>query len=260
MRGKPALKACMPSDPPDRLKHDAIVNAVFELRFDLPANSVAEVVYGRLADAASWKAFQSRRLPEADIPAVIRRVDPNFRFQPAFSLVDKDNKVEVRIGPNAFIYSRLAPYPGWATFGPEIAGAIDALFIAAPGLTANRLGFRYVNALRSDLHGVNGIDELKINMQVGGEPLTKSFLLNYGVPGFDKTSVVVRIATADLAQGSPPPNSTIIADIDVFTDDGFQSRDKDEIKAWVETAHACEKRKFFALLKEEIIARLRDDK
>jgi uncharacterized protein (TIGR04255 family) len=244
---------------PEKLKHDAIVDAVFEVRFELPPRTVPEIIYGRLSDVPEWKDLLPRRLPEADIPAFIRRLEPSFRNQPAFALSSKEGRKTVRIGPNMFAYSRLAPYPGWSEFGPEIEKAVDALFNAAPEIKVTRLGFRYINALRSDLHGVSGIEQFNATLKLSNEPLTTSFNLNYSLPAFDDTTVSIRVATVDLAQGNIPENTTMIADIDIYTREGFETHDKDAIKKWVDQAHTCEKAKFFGMLKEEIITKLRAD-
>ena len=67
---------------PNKLKHDAILEANFEIRFDADPSSVAEIFLGRVADAGEWRGFTQRRLPMADIPAPVRRADPSLRFQP----------------------------------------------------------------------------------------------------------------------------------------------------------------------------------
>ena len=157
------------------------MEATFEVRFDADPSSVAEVLFGRLADTDEWREFVQRRLPTADIPAALRRVDPNLRFQPAIDLTHPDGTKIVTVGPQVLGYSRRTPYPGWETFGVEITRAIEVLFKAVPRIAVTRLGLRYINALRSDLHGIDGVEKLNLNIVVDKVALTRNLNLNYHV-------------------------------------------------------------------------------
>jgi hypothetical protein len=58
---------------PAKLKDDAIVEAVLEVRFDM--TTIPEVVLGRLADCPSWKGFEQGRMPTYEIQAILRQAD-----------------------------------------------------------------------------------------------------------------------------------------------------------------------------------------
>jgi uncharacterized protein (TIGR04255 family) len=245
---------------PKKLKHDAIVEATFEVRFDSEISSVAEVLLGRLADNPTWNGFTQRRLPAADIPAGLRRVDPNLRYQAAIELVSPTSDRRVGIGPQNLSFSRVAPYPGWdEKFGAEVEEVADILFRIVPKISVTRLGLRYVNALRSDLHGITGIESLDLKISLGAEALTQKLNVNYSVQVSADTLCTVRIASVDLAQGGIPENTTVIADLDVYTDDGYQTSDSTKVKAWCAAAHRAEKLNFFRLLTSETIKHLRSD-
>ena len=175
-------------DLPNKLKHDAIVEAVFDVRFEAEPSLVAEVLFGRFADTPEWSSFIQRRLPTADIPAAMRRADPNLRFLPAIELVHPEGRQIVRV-TELLTYARRAPYLGWdATFGKEIERVVDVLFKVVPQIAVTRLGLRYINALRSDLHGISGFEKLNLNITVDGETLTRRLNLNYTVPVLDDLS------------------------------------------------------------------------
>jgi uncharacterized protein (TIGR04255 family) len=124
----------LPDDVPNKLKDDAIIEALLEVRFDLPSSVLPELFFGRLAE--TWNTFTQQRLPSADFPSVMRRFDPNLRFQPSIELQDPTGKRRVRIGPYSFSYHHYAPYPGWdSSFGPELNEAVDALFKWVPRST-----------------------------------------------------------------------------------------------------------------------------
>src|SRR2546426_10312114 len=103
---------------PRKLKNDALVEALLEIRFDTP--TIPEVLLGRLADHAAWKGFQQRRLPIAEIPAAIRQTDRNLRYSPLFELADPERNRLVRIGEHVLSYNQLRPYVGWTVFSAEL--------------------------------------------------------------------------------------------------------------------------------------------
>jgi uncharacterized protein (TIGR04255 family) len=246
-------------DLPNKLKHDAIVEAVFDIRFEPESSLVPEIFFGRLADTSEWKGFTQRRLPSADIPAVMRRADPNLRYQPALELVDLENKKVVQMGPYSLVLVRRAPYPGWTeSFGAEVGRTIDRLFEVAPGIPVVRLGLRYVNALRSDIHGIAGIESLNLTVLVDEASLTRRLNLNYHVSVSDDSTCTVRVATTDFASGGIPENTTAIIDVDVYTTDNYRTSDATAVKDWTERAHIAEKKNFFRLLKRETINALRE--
>src|SRR5262249_25653635 len=146
-------------------------------------------------------------------------------------------------------YNRRAPYPGWDEgFSTEIVEVVDVVFKIISKISVCRLGLRYINALRSDLHGIKGVDDLNLRIVAGTEALTSKLNLNYTVPVSEDSSCTVRIATRDLAQGMIPENTTVIADVDVYTNEPYDTSEVSVVHAWVQSAHEAEKSNFFRLL------------
>jgi uncharacterized protein (TIGR04255 family) len=241
---------------PKKLKHDAIVEAIFEMRFD--TSTIPEIIFGRLADFAAWKDFSQQRLPAYEIPAPMRQADPNLRYVPVFELKDEAGHRAVRIGAYVLSYHQLAPYTGWAAFKPELAKAIEGLFATTNDLTIRRLGFRYLNALRGDVHGINAISDLDVTIGVASEALTESVNLNFITTLQNKGQCAVRIATVDLAQGALPPGTSVVVDVDVSTTETFRTKLETDVKSWLEFAHGQEKEQFFRLLTRASIDSLRE--
>jgi len=241
---------------PAKLKHDAIVEAILEIRFD--TTTIPEILFGKLADYAPWKGFGQRPMPASAVPAPIRQADPNLRFQPIFELLGSDGHLAVRIGPQVLSYHRMPPYVGWQRFQAELSEEIDGLFEKANDLTVRRLGFRYLNALRPDLHGIRSISDLDLTVEIEGEKLAGNVNVNFTTQISDNTQCTVRIATTEFVQGVLPPNTSVVADVDVFTKEGFNTKDETEVKRWVELAHTKEKENFFRLLTDETIEALKE--
>ena len=245
-----------PKTIPEKLKRDAIVEAIFEMRFD--TKTIPEVLFGRLADFAAWKGFSQQQLPAYQIPAPMRSVDPNLRYAPVFELKDPADQRSVRIGAYVLSYHQKAPYTGWAAFKPELLQAIEVLFAKSEDLTIRRLGFRYLNALRADAHGIRAVSDLDLKVIVADDALTGNLNLNFTTDLGAKAQCTLRIATADFTQGALPPNTSMVVDVDVFTTEAFKTRSEAEVKEWLEFAHTHEKEQFFRLLPTSTIDALKE--
>lgn len=239
---------------PEKLKHDAIVEALFEVRFSM--STIPEVFFGRIAEYETWKSFKQSQLPFYQIPAVMRQADPNLRYQPLFALTEEGQQRAVRIGPQAIVYSRGMPYVGWKVFKLELEQVIAAIFMKADDLKIERLGLRYLNALRHDLHGIRSISDLDLKLEIAGECIEESVNINTTTDGASDTACTLRIATTDVIQGNLPPGTSVYVDVDVFTKEGFTTSDQDFVKDWIGRAHTKEKAHFFRLLKESTISSL----
>jgi len=242
---------------PKKLKRDAIVEALLEVRFESAA--VPEVFYGRIADHPAWGKFGQRRLPTADIPTVIRDADANLRFQPVFELVEVGGNRVVKIGPRVISLHILAPYLGWTKFKPQLDEMIELLFSKASPLTVKRLGMRYLNALTKQDHGITQVGDLDLRITVAESNLGKALNLNFTREMQDNILCTVRIATPDFISGPVPSGASTLIDVDVYTPDRFTTSESGAAKQWVAEAHEIEKAAFFQLLTKETIEQLREE-
>jgi len=135
---------------------------------------------------------------------------------------------------------------------------IERLFEKTEKLIVRRLGFRYINALRTDVHGIKSILDLDFIVTAAGERLPGNVNVNFTKALSDDTQCTVRIATADFIQGSIPPTTTVVIDVDVFTKESFRTKDVANVKQWIEQAHTQEKEHFFRLLTNETIDALEE--
>lgn len=245
------------SHVPKKLKHDAIVEALLEVRFETKTSP--EFLLVRLSELQQWRTFNQSRLPAYSIPETIRNVDPNFRYQPIFELLEPEtSQRSVRVGANVLSYHVRAPYIGWHKFGSELRKAVSALFDKTEDLVVKRLGLRYVNALTSDLHQIRGIQDLDVSLRIGGSPVTDGININEAMRVNERIFCMVRVATAQFVAGSLPATTTVLADIDVFTPDNFETRTQEGVSDWIEEAHTVEKQEFFVLLTDETITALEE--
>jgi uncharacterized protein (TIGR04255 family) len=235
---------------PQKLKKDGIVEALFEVRFTSPA--IAEVYIGQLVAGISAikPGMTLERLPMADLPFPMRRGDPNLSFQPTLQLKNESNTRIARIGEMVVSWHALAPYPGWELFLPEITQVFGLVRSSVEGISISRLGFRYLNLLKSADHHIQGLQDLTLDVLIGGETLDIPLNVAYQ-RDVDGHRMAVRIATPEFVQ-TAETNFSLLLDIDLNTD-GTKCPDPERVIEWVEAAHTSLKQEFFTLLKPEIL-------
>lgn len=242
---------------PTKLHRDAIAEALCEIKFDCDeAKSLPEYVVGRLASHTEWRNFKKKRLPVSDIPIPVRQQDPNLRFQPHVELNHPNLPLLVKIGVSVLSVHRLDPYPGWEKFVQEIDSAVDYLFESLTEVKINRIGLRYINLFNAEDHLVTGLSSLDAKVKVAGSNVEEGVNLNFKVGDNPEFSTLVRLATPDFVAPSTRRSFTFLADIDVGTV-ASSIHTPDECKRLVEAAHREEKRNFFALFTQEMLAHLR---
>jgi uncharacterized protein (TIGR04255 family) len=239
---------------PNRIEPDAIIEALFEMRFEM--ESIPEVLFGRLVDNPTWKAWEQRRLPAYDLPAPIRQADENLRYQPVFELNDVAANSSIRIGSQVLSYHQRAPYGSWALFESRVGAAITQLFDKAQQIKVLRLGVRYINALERKAHGITGVNDLDLNVQVAGESFDESLNINLLLSPSPEMACMLRVATPDFVQGIYSPDTSVLVDVDVYTKQSFAGSTETAVKDWFVSAHQKAKEYFFALLTEKTIKEL----
>ena len=245
-------------DLPEKLKKDAIVEALCEVRFECDESaSLPEIVVGKLAEFELWRDFEKKRLPVSDIPAPIRSSNPSLKNEPILQLNEANGARAIKIGANVFSFHRLAPYPGWEAFKPEIDQSLDYLFGSFKDFKATRLGFRYLNAFTYEDHEVANPRSLNYTVTVAGTELTEPQNLNYRRQPSEKHTVQVRIASPEFVSGAKKLH--VLVDLDVHTPDGVETVDVGVARNWIEDAHTYEKEEFFALFTDEMMQKLAEE-
>lgn len=241
---------------PIKLKHDFILEVVFELRFE--TSTLPEVLFGRFADHAPWQGFRPEPLPAYSIPAVMRQTDPNLRYQPVLQLLGEEGRRSVRIGPQVASYHRTAPYVGWPQFSKELEELFQGVFGKSENTSVSRLGIRYINAATPELHGISAFTDLDLQLTIKEHQIGEKVNVNYLNEHERDTQSAVRIATPDLVIGTVPTGASLMIDVDVYTKAGFSTTDPNYVRDWTGFAHEEEKKQFFRLLKPKTIELLRE--
>jgi uncharacterized protein (TIGR04255 family) len=244
--------------PPTKLKHDAITEAVFEVRFS-PNVPVLEIILGNLAQKFSAQGFTAERLPAADIPTPLRLSDQTMLFAPLIDMKAPSGTSSVRIGTHVVICVVNKPYCGWDEFHALHTQAVNALFEVVAGVEVVRLGLRYINTVTESEHKVKSIADLRLAVRVGDANLVDNYNLNFRVFDNPETECMIRVATKEFTTPQlQPPGHTVI-DIDVSTPVGFRTREKDRVMAWLPNARAVKNDAFFNMFSADQIKALQEN-
>jgi uncharacterized protein (TIGR04255 family) len=242
---------------PRKLREDAIIEAIVELRFETP--TLFEVLLGRIADHEYWRAFTQTQLAAYQIPSQLRELDPAVRYAPLFQLADQHANAVLNIGPSVLSFHQRAPYPGWRDFREAIERALESLFAAAREISVIRLGLRYLNALTFEKHAIRSLTDLNMQLLVGKAIIADNANINFKTAVENGSSCLVRVATKDFVQGALPPDTRIYVDVDVSTEEGFRANDHAKVGDWIDRAHTAEKLAFFSLFTKNQIDKLKED-
>jgi uncharacterized protein (TIGR04255 family) len=245
------------SDLPKKLKRDAIMEALLEIRFE--TSQVGEVLVGRLASSVLFEGYNVSRLPIASFPVEVRDSDPNLRFQPTLQLLSPVPSELVKIGPHVISLHVLAPYPGWTVLSERLGALVDMLFETVNDVSLNRLGLRYINAITPD-HEVNRISDLQFAVKLGGQEISSELVFSHRFKEDNKIHGTLSLATPSFVNGPNLPNEcAAFVDIDIFTPQALGKTERQAVLQWVERAHSAEKQAFFRLFSDAQIAKLKEE-
>jgi uncharacterized protein (TIGR04255 family) len=241
---------------PNKLKDDSITEALVEIRF--ASSDLDEVIVGRLSDFTAWDGYTKARLPAADIPLPIRKMDPALRFQPLLELAAPDKSRRVRIGPATTSYHVLGKYIGWTAFSRELGTVTEHFFKVMKNVQAERLGLRYVNALTKARHGIAGVGDLKLQVRIDDHSVGAPLNVNFTEHQSEVHRVTTRVATPEFVTGPLGKDISLLVDVDVFSPDRFRCTDPQAAMSWVSEAHKIEKESFFRLFPDKTIEAWRE--
>ena len=238
---------------PTKLRDDAIVEALCQLNFSAPSQ-MPEVVLGRLSDFGG--GYVSNRLPFADIPPTVRRVDPNLKYQPLLEL--RKNASVIRVGENVLSahVTGAGQYPGWNQFLPQLKGVFGELFKKVSDVKVEGITLRYINAMVEKRHYMADAHELRLQIAVAGTPFRGPVNLNFIEPHGEAFLVTTRIAHPKFVQGALPLGTAVIVDVEVTSTPSHAAGGAEAVWTWLEEAHALEKEAFFRLIPQEILSKL----
>ncbi len=238
---------------PKRLRKEPIIEAIWQAQFD-SGQGIGDVLPGILFTELrkSHPALQLRRLPSADIPAVIAQIDPNLRFTPKVLMEEPGGGFIWQVGDRVITLNCRRPYVGWARF----KDAVEALSRIVEGSTLipqlQRHSLRYIDLLGEEL--ADDLSVLRVALTVGDRTISDRVQLRVEIPDDDYLHVV-QIATAAQVNLSGSQLKGTIVDLETLPEN--PTGDWSSVRAQLDELHDRSKAMFFRqILTEESVARL----
>ncbi|SXE48775.1 Uncharacterised protein [Klebsiella variicola] len=128
---------------PERLKENALVNVLFEIRFSSENNTFSNIMPGILFTELSLK--NSFRTPHFEMPEIIRQQNADFKYLPLVGFIWGD--YNILLGDNVLLLSVNSRYPGWETFKKHICTLMN--IVKKHGLISvvERFSLKYVDII-----------------------------------------------------------------------------------------------------------------
>jgi len=235
-----------PVQLPKKINRCPIREAVIELRFDSPFP--LDAIFGIF-----YKEFQKdfpnppEELPILQLPEMVRRSDPNLKYQPYYKLTQNDTFL-CQVGGRVFSIISMEPYVGWSGFFEKTKDMLRRIQSIAILDKYTRLGIRYINTFDN----LNIFEKVNIATLMNGTSFTElANEINLLVPMGDFTS---KLHIANSARITKKINQKdIFSEGSVIDIDTYIQNPTKDILELIEAGHNEEKKLFFGLLREEFI-------
>ncbi len=147
------------------LQQDAIVEALFEIRFSCNENTPGNLLPGVLYPAIREAFPSSQTLDVSRLPPEIRETDPNLRYAAVQRFTG--DRAAVNIGPHSFSVVCPRPYMGWQQFKPLILDCLNKLHQTGFIARVERYSLRYVNIISSGPTSKEQFSTIQFNGNLG---------------------------------------------------------------------------------------------
>jgi uncharacterized protein (TIGR04255 family) len=151
---------------PTRLALPPVKEALFEIRFDSPSESVAQILPGMVIMRLGDQYSKTETLPIASLPREIRKRDDNLKYLAQIRILGDGGGVV--IGDRVVGLSVLTPYPGWSNFRSRILELLGVLEKSKLLTTIERVSLKYVNLF--SLPAGERLSALKMQVDMYGTP------------------------------------------------------------------------------------------
>jgi len=250
------------------LKNKPLVEAIFELRWKLqePAQGMKidphyKILIGRIYDRVKDEYPFHEQLPTATMPDEIAGYVVQHRFRK-----DKNKWPLIQVGPGIITLNDTEGYV-WEDFEKRIRKLIDVLYEAYPGsennLKVNGLLLRYIDAVDFDYEKENLFkfleEKLKVSIQIhellfketGVDNLPLHIDLRFSFPSTrPKGAIYLRFVRGKIKNIDALIWETMVQSIGEDV-----PNNKEEIIAWVESAHSLTDDWFFKMIEGELLRR-----
>jgi len=236
---------------PSKLKHDTIIEAIFELRFEpaLPNEAVFGAVYPIVMGIFS--DWQYTPLPPSQLPDFVRNSDFQFKYQPLHRLQGKG--LCVSVGPRVVSFSAIKPYIGWSEWKSIILNVLNKIYDGKVIRYVERTGLRYINFIEQDVFQL-----INVTLEIIGCDVVKPIAtaIRTEMKEEEYLKILQLTNNASIPENGQMKNGSLI-DIDVVRNRGISDNAfKNDLEVILDKSHTVEKQLFFDILKTEFLNEL----
>lgn len=239
---------------PKRLRKEPLLDALFECRFNAHF-PVSNILPGILFSEFEGEK-QLERLPQSEIPEVIRKSDPNLQY---VSLVRiRLQNYSFLVGDRSVAVACNLPYKGWNDFKPTIIKLIGVLKKSGLVDKVIRYSTKYVDLIQSN-DPTDQVGLANLSLRIGSHNLTKElYQVRMEVPVEGFINIIQVISGAKVIIPGKPEQEGVVIDIDTIKDIGGISVEQleQDLDSALEHIHRVSKETFFDCLTEQALMRL----
>lgn len=239
---------------PKRLLKEPLLDAIFELRFNAPF-PVSNILPGIFFSAIQGEK-KLDRLPNSEIPEVLRDGDPNLHYIPLVRIRLQD--YTIMVGDRSVTVACNLPYKGWSDFKSTIVFLVGVIRQSGLIDSVLRYSTRYVDLIQS-----NGPAEqaalANLSLKIGSHELTQeSYHVRMDVPVDGFVNVIQIMSGAKVVMPDKTERAGVVIDIDTIKETGGVSVDQFEknLDHELDRIHCVSKMAFFDCLTEKTLADL----
>lgn len=226
---------------PKSLTPSPVVEATVEIRFQskFPPDAVIGIVYN------IYQNLKLEGLPILQIPAEIRRQDPNLKYKPTHKFML--GKYTVQIGGDVVLLSSPIDYPGWDKYKNVLEELLEKLKGINLIQQINYISLKYLSFFKD----CNIFDHIKMNISFNqGKINYAGTAIKTELRSENYVNVLQIVNNIHLKNYKTDANGSLIDIVCVAPKDSLQI---EKIGTIIDTAHNKEKELFFSLVDEDYL-------
>jgi uncharacterized protein (TIGR04255 family) len=240
---------------PTRLRNEPLLDAVFECRFIAPI-PLSNILPGILFSEFSEEK-QIERLPQLDIPEVIRNRDPKLQYAPLIRI--NLNGYSILIGDRSIAVSCKLPYRGWIEFKSKIINIINIVKKSNLVDQIIRYSIKYIDLIQAT-DPTEQVNLANLSLTVGNHKLTKeSYQVRMDIPVDGLINIVQIVSGAKVTMPDKTMLEGVLIDIDTIKETGnipIKQLEEEALNEALEQIHIVNKKTFFDCLTEQTLMQL----
>jgi uncharacterized protein (TIGR04255 family) len=239
---------------PIKLKDEPLIEAIWEIRFQSTKGPVYDLLPGLIHARLGRPETRAHRLRAANLPLESSDNDPKLRYVPRMRMEHKNEAIQV--GSHMVSLHSRRPYVGWQRFSGRIGELVQVLKATELIDHLERFSLKYVDLIALDESPT--LDWLDVAVTLANNPiLTAPILLRTEMKEEECTQIIQVVCPAEVTfPGSDDRTEGLLLEIDTIMSLRGESS-WDEMTDSIESVHDKSKARFFDLLAENTLAKLR---